>query len=431
MSYYECKRCRHITKQKIEMIRHLKRKKKCTRNIDSYNYEDNELEIMSLVKHTKNEENDKTKKNKKLNDKNNDLSNKISEKICNKITIKENENNFIDTSIINNNILDNINTNISDNNIDTNIIDIFDNNINNDIDTNTIDNNIENNIVDVFDNNINTNIIDNNIDNSIDEDITDNVKPTCVKINDLKNELNKNFDSCKIINNKDCKKFTCDICLRIFSRKYNLKRHKLKCQSEKINSQLNLNSNSNNNNQNNTTNNYNTINNNYNKNLFVNLNIEPFDNDWDVSRITKFTRHSILLSKIMYSNLLDNILQNEKNLNVVIEKETNTGIVYKNNAEKFITMNMQEIIDKSMDKLNKHLKDFYAESLKDDEFVIMDKIFQEQIVNIENKYTEYKNNNEIKKKVEEFITQIYDKKKENALKLYNNTLLKNNDDNGY
>ena len=37
----------------------------------------------------------------------------------------------------------------------------------------------------------------------------------------------------------------------------------------------------------------------------------------------------------------------------------------------------------------------------------------------------------VKKKVEEFITQIYDKKKENALKLYNNTLLKNNDQNGY
>ena len=163
----------------------------------------------------------------------------------------------------------------------------------------------------------------------------------------------------------------------------------------------------------------------------MNFNVEPFDNDWDVSRITKFTRHSILLSKIMYSNLLDNILQNEKNLNVVIEKDTNTGIVYKNNVDKFINMNMQDIIDKSMEKLNKHLKDFYNESMKDDEFIIMDKIFQEQIVNIENKYNEFKNNNEIKKKVEDFITQIYDKKKEKAIKLYNNTLLKDNEDNGY
>ena len=83
-----------------------------------------------------------------------------------------------------------------------------------------------------------------------------------------------------------------------------------------------------------------------------------------------------------------------------------------NNVDKFITMNIQDIIDKSMDKLNKHLKDFYKESLKDDEFVIMDKIFHEQLKNVENKYDDFKKNDEIKKKVEDFITQMYDKKKD-------------------
>lgn len=337
MSYYECKRCGHITKQKIEMIRHLNRKKKCLRVINSYNYNENEIEKASLIKHA-----------------------------------------FKDSN----------NTDNNDNQHDNNEI----------------------------------LSINEEIDNNHDNDTND----TCIVVdNELKNKLNKNI---KKTNDND---FTCDICFKIFSRKYNLTRHKKKCSSEKVNNQF-LKSNDNiDNNINNTTNNFNTINNNYNKNLFVNFNVEPFDNDWDVSRITKFTRHSILLSKIMYSNLLDNILQNEKNLNVLIEKDTNTGIVYKNNVDKFITMNIQDIIEKSMDKLNKHLKDFYNESMKDDEFIIMDKIFQEQIVNIENKYNEFKNNDEIKKKVEEFITQIYDKKKENALKLYNNTLLKDNEDNGY
>ncbi len=308
------------------MTRHLNRKNKCVRTITSYNYQEEDLEKMSLIKHSK---------------------------------------------------------------------------VNNDKDENI-------------------NVVD---DNKKEEIISKNNKN--VKINILKDELNKNINNTK--NEKlDCNKFTCETCFRIFTRKYNLDRHKLKCKSEKIDNSLAQSIENNN-----TTNNFNTINNNYNKNLFVNFNVEPFDNDWDVSRITKFTRHSILLSKIMYSNLLDNILQNEKNLNVVIEKDTNTGIVYKNNVEKFITMNMQDIIDKSMEKLNKHLKDFYTESLKDDEFVIMDKIFEEQIVNIENKYNEFKNNDKIKKKVEEFITQIYDKKKENAIKLYNTTLLKDNDDNGY
>jgi hypothetical protein len=275
----------------------------------------------------------------------------------------------------------------------------------------------------------NDNVIDNNSD-TISDAISDNTSDyndenNIIIDNEFKNKLNKN------IKEKEETNYTCDICLKIFTRKYNLTRHKKKCSSDKINTNYIKSSDNSENNINNTTNNFNTINNNYNKNLFVNFNVEPFDNDWDVSRITKFTRHSILLSKIMYSNLLDNILQNEKNLNVVIEKDTNTGIVYKNNVDKFINMNMQDIIDKSMEKLNKHLKDFYNESMKDDEFIIMDKIFQEQIVNIENKYNEFKNNNEIKKKVEDFITQIYDKKKEKAIKLYNNTLLKDNEDNGY
>ena len=370
MSYYECKRCGHITKQKIEMSRHINRKNKCSRNINSYNYQDSELEKMSLIKHSTNKTIECEVKNNDNNDNNNENINNKCISINDIIDNKINQNNIIKNDFENANNFDQKYSNIK---------------------------NIENDKYIIKKNNI----------------------------NNLKNKLNKNIEN-KQTNNK----FTCDICLKIFTRKYNLDRHKIKCCSDKIDNNYKLDSN-NSSNTNNTTNNFNTINNNYNKNLFVNFNVEPFDNDWDVSRITKFTRHSILLSKIMYSNLLDNILQNEKNLNVVIQKDTNTGIVYKNNVDKFITMNMQDIIDKSMEKLNKHLKDFYTESLKDDEFVIMDKIFQEQIINIENKYNEFKNNDEIKKKVEEFITQIYDKKKENALKLYNNTLLKNNNDNGY
>ncbi len=361
MSYYECKRCGHVVKQKVEIIRHLNRKNKCSRIINSYNYNDNELEKASMIKHnyvnsqyTKNNYKETNKVTNKY--KRDDLKNKNNEQ-------DDNHNN--------------------DNNNDNN----------NDIDKN-----------DKNDNN--------------DNDINDDIKIT----DDFKHILNNNID--QNISHKS-NTFNCDICFKHFTRKYNLLRHKKICSSDNFGIHEVKDT------PNNTTNNFNTINNNYNKNLFVNFNVEPFDNEWDVSKITKFTRHSILLSKIMYSNLLDNILQNEKNLNVLIEKDTNTGIVYKNNVEKFITMNIQDIIDKSMDKLNKHLKDFYNESMKDDEFIIMKKIFQEQILNIEDKYNDFKNNVEIKKKVEDFITQIYDQKKENAINLYNNTLLKNNDDNGY
>jgi uncharacterized Zn-finger protein len=49
MYNYECKRCFHKTKQKIEMIRHLNKKNICTRSIESYKYNDDDLTELSLV----------------------------------------------------------------------------------------------------------------------------------------------------------------------------------------------------------------------------------------------------------------------------------------------------------------------------------------------------------------------------------------------
>jgi len=48
MSYYQCQRCFFVTKQKTGMIRHLDRKNKCIKNIQSYKYPDYELYKMSL-----------------------------------------------------------------------------------------------------------------------------------------------------------------------------------------------------------------------------------------------------------------------------------------------------------------------------------------------------------------------------------------------
>jgi len=48
MSYYQCQRCLFISKQKTGMIRHLDRKNKCVKNIQSYRYPDEELYRMSL-----------------------------------------------------------------------------------------------------------------------------------------------------------------------------------------------------------------------------------------------------------------------------------------------------------------------------------------------------------------------------------------------
>jgi hypothetical protein len=249
------------------------------------------------------------------------------------------------------------------------------------------------------------------------------------KDNDLKEEftltsLDENLPI-EIYEKKEL--FICKKCNKSFTRKFSLERHESKCSYSIIENNTENNTVNNIiNNTNNTINAINAINTINNNNIQINLQLEAFDNDWDVSKINKFTRHSLLLSKIMYTNLLQNILDNETNLNVIIEKESNVGIVYKNDVDKFIKMKLKDIVDNSMDKLNKHLKNFYNESKNDEEFILMDKIFEDQKNLIDNKYNEYKDNEETQKKVEEYITDIYDKKKEDAIKLFNQVLTQNN-----
>ena len=295
MTYYECKRCEHRTRQKIEMIRHLDRKNKCKRIINSYKYNDSEINELSLIK-------------------------------------------------------------------------ILDKNIQDDIEIK--------NFKEEF-------------------------------INEIKDENNDEY------NNEHKKIYLCDNCNKKFSRKFNLDRHKDNCKIKKMFTNNYI--------INNTNNTNNTINN----NISINFKLEPFDGEWDLSKINKFTRQSILFSKIMYTNLLKLILDNESNLNVIIEKDKNEGIIYKNDIEKLIKMNLKDIIDNSMFKLNKHLKDFYNETINGSEIMIIDNIFEEQKNIIESKYEDYKNNKETQEIVEKYITEIYDTRKDDAINFYKNILLEN------
>lgn len=296
MTYYECKRCEHRTKQKNEMFRHLNRKKKCVRTINSYKYDDNEINELSLIKIlddiTECELENKTSKEKSINE-------------INKIIIKDEHNNEIK------------------------------------------------------------------------------------------------------------KIYLCDNCNKKFTRKFNLDRHKDNCKTKKMFTNNYI--------INNTNNTNNTINN----NISINFKLEPFDGEWDLSKINKFTRQSILFSKIMYTNLLKLILVNESNLNVIIEKDKNEGIIYKNDIEKLIKMNLKDIIDNSMYKLNKHLNDFYTETISDNEYTIINNVFEDQKNIIESKYEDYKNNKETQEIVEKYITEIYDTKKDDTINFYKKILLEN------
>jgi hypothetical protein len=117
--------------------------------------------------------------------------------------------------------------------------------------------------------------------------------------------------------------------------------------------------------------NYNTVNNttvnNIINNTFNNTNITfnitspiPFDQNWDVSKIDDKQKLILFLEDKKYSKTMEEILQNEKNLNIILDKDSDLGLIYKNDVEKFINMKSNDIIDKAMNKIYNHLAEFLS-----------------------------------------------------------------------
>jgi hypothetical protein len=207
-----------------------------------------------------------------------------------------------------------------------------------------------------------------------------------------------NLDNCE-------NKYICNNCNSSFHNRSNLNRHFKNCNYKKV---INI--------TNNTLNN-NTLNQNI---ININLNIpRSFDEDWDISKIDKTLRNMLLLSNMKYTKTLEHILDNDTNLNVIINDESNSGIVYINSSEKFKPMSIDDIIDKSMDKLHKQLNSFYID-LKDEknELLLDDDILNTVKDTTDRKYESFKNNKYINEKVKEFITNIYNNKRHETLKIY-------------
>lgn len=142
----------------------------------------------------------------------------------------------------------------------------------------------------------------------------------------------------------------------------------------------------------------------------------PFDKDWDLSKIDSLEIQNLLLSNVMYTRLLEEILKNDINLNVIIEKESNFGLVYKNEKDKYINMKIKDIIENSMLKLNKHLVDL-NNNLNS---TILDKYVTDIKKRIDDKLDSYiKNSNNIQDNVNDLIKEKYINSSKNAISICN------------
>ena len=134
---------------------------------------------------------------------------------------------------------------------------------------------------------------------------------------------------------------------------------------------------------------------------------------------------SVLFSKIMYTKLLEEILKNNINLNVILDKDGKTALVYdnKDDEKKYINMDIQEIIEKSMEKLNKNLLDIIKNS--DDTVNYLDTCEKE----INDKFQKFLENKETQITVSKYLSNIYENKKDDAIKIMKD--ITNNDIIGY
>lgn len=227
-------------------------------------------------------------------------------------------------------------------------------------------------------------------------------------------ELNKNIIMENIENN--IKINCCSVCNKQFHNISNLKKHQRNVCFKNV--------------QNMNIQNNNTINNNQ-KIINININcLKGFDEEWDVSKIDNLKKSEILLSNSKFTKTLENILDNNVNLNVILNNDE-TGIVYKNDKNKYEPMQKKEIIEMSMNKIYKHLRDFYDEIMKNninDTSLIS---LKTELVQLEKKYNDFFALDDAKNFVKKLFTDIYDNKKDEAENEYSKLLGNNYIGNSY
>jgi hypothetical protein len=143
--------------------------------------------------------------------------------------------------------------------------------------------------------------------------------------------------------------------------------------------------------------------------------IHAFDDKWDVSEIDFKKMSHIFMSKIMYSTLLNYILDSDKNLNIIFDDEYKTGLIYKNSTEKYIKLTSCDIVDAIMEKLRDHLLDFLE--------VMKPKIFDEMYVflkdTVNKRYQDFLKEDVYKEQVVTSIVILYKNKKDDAIRFFN------------
>lgn len=209
---------------------------------------------------------------------------------------------------------------------------------------------------------------------------------------------------CSNFQENEDKKFICNLCNTDFHNKSNLNKHMKKkiCDDEgsiiqHVNNVQNIG---------------------VQNNIIININsIKGFDEEWNISNISKDMREKLLLSDKKFTNTLQKILSDDQNLNVILKDET-TGFVYKNDKNDYEAMNIKDIFEGSMDKIYKHLHDFFTEIINNNKNDIRVNILKNELREVDRKYQNYKEDLILNNNVNSCLSNIFDERKNDAIDKY-------------
>ena len=81
-------------------------------------------------------------------------------------------------------------------------------------------------------------------------------------------------------------------------------------------------------------------------------------------------------------------------------------------------MDIKDIVNKTMDKLINHINNFHKDITVPNLFNINKKILDAELDKAQTKYNDYVKDTDIRQNVNNFITNIYNKKKDTTIKNY-------------
>lgn len=235
------------------------------------------------------------------------------------------------------------------------------------------------------------------------------------------------YEMSKIPYSNNNYEFQCKYCLKDYSCKYNLERHKKSC----------------------------SLKDKKNQNILIKLEIlnyidikkyishfseltvlkyfdknkiySSFYKQWNINHIDLLTKKLLYITNDKYSDLLRKILENDKNINIIYDHRESYGYIINDNHDIEI-ITTKNIVNETMKKIYNSYELFKTQLEENDKMI--DKLsLNKEYETIKDKYNLFLNNNTISEKVENIILNIYSDK---FVEIQNSALFEMNNKNmGY